>query len=41
VRQFIEGLSVGPIKMKLKDFDVDESHNAAAPAAPAGAKGKR
>ncbi len=25
VRQFIEGLSVGPIKMKLKEFDEDES----------------
>lgn len=34
VRQFIEGLSVGPIKMKLKEFDVEDSH-----AAAAGAKG--
>ncbi|MFI5361661.1 MAG: ABC transporter ATP-binding protein [Elusimicrobiota bacterium] len=36
VRQFIEGLSTGPIKMKLKEFDVEESR-AAAPAA----QGKR
>jgi phospholipid/cholesterol/gamma-HCH transport system ATP-binding protein len=36
VRQFIEGLSVGPIKMKLKEFDVEEVH-----AAPADSKGKR
>ena len=41
VRQFIEGLSVGPIKMKLKEFDVDLSHDAAPAAAPAAAKGKR
>jgi phospholipid/cholesterol/gamma-HCH transport system ATP-binding protein len=43
VRQFIEGLSVGPIKMKLKEFDVDDSHDRAAdaPAAPAASKGKR
>jgi phospholipid/cholesterol/gamma-HCH transport system ATP-binding protein len=41
VHQFIEGLSVGPIKMKLKEFDVDLSHDAAPAAAPAAAKGKR
>jgi phospholipid/cholesterol/gamma-HCH transport system ATP-binding protein len=33
VHQFIEGLSVGPIKMKLKEFDADDSHQAAAAAA--------
>jgi ABC-type transporter Mla maintaining outer membrane lipid asymmetry ATPase subunit MlaF len=29
VRQFIEGLSVGPIKMKLKEFEADEAHDGA------------
>lgn len=26
VRQFVEGLSQGPIKMKLKEFEADEAH---------------
>ncbi len=28
VRQFVDGLSQGPIKMKLKDFEADEAHAA-------------
>ena len=29
VRQFVEGLSQGPIKMKLKEFEADEAHDGA------------